>query len=169
MAGEAQTFLNTIKALIQQMMQGANLTDCILGTVVNETPLEIKVDSFADVLEENDLILTNAVKDHFVDIEVAWKTVEDNYLQGFQQIHNNNVSAYNSHTHPDTGGASSAMKTGNTTHLHDIKGRKKIRVYNGLKVGETVLLLRKSGGQQYIVWDRISEHVTNGEWVQSEG
>lgn len=165
MAGEAQLLLNTIKGLVQQMLQGASLTDCVLGTVVNETPLEIKVDSFADVLEEDDLLLTNAVKDHFVDVEVAWETVKDNDLQGFQQIHNNNVSAYNSHTHPDTGGASNTMKTGDTTHLHGIKGRKKIRIYNGLKVGETVLLLRQSGGQQYVVWDRVSEHITNGEWT----
>ncbi len=165
MAGEAQELLNIIKGVVQQMMQGANLTDCVFGTVVKESPLEIKVDSFADVLEEDDLLLTNAVKDHFVDIEVAWKTVKDNYLQGFQQIHNNNVSAYNSHTHPNTGAASAKMQTGDTTHLHDVKGRKKIRIYNGLKVGETVLLLRRSGGQQYVVLDRISEHKTNGEWT----
>ena len=165
MAGEAQLFLNTIKSVVQQMMQGANLADCVLGTVVTETPLEIKVDSFADVLEEDDLILTSAVKDHFVDVEVAWKTVKDNYLEGFQQTYNGNVTAYNSHTHPDTGGASNTMKTGDTTHLHDIKGRKKICIYNGLKVGEKVLLLRCSGGQQYVVWDRVSEHITNGEWT----
>lgn len=165
MAGEAQLLLNTIKGLVQQMLQGASLTDCVLGTVVNETPLEIKVDSFADVLEEDDLLLTNAVKDHFVDIEVAWKTEKDNDLQSFQQTYNSNVSAFNSHRHPDVGAASTSMKTGDTTHLHEIKGRKKIRIYNGLKVGETVLLLRQSGGQQYVVWDRVSEHITNGEWT----
>lgn len=165
MAGEAQLFLNTIKGVVNQMLQGASLTDCVFGTVVKETPLEIKVDSFADVLEEDDLILTNAVKDHFVDIEVAQKTVKDNYLESFQQTYNGNVSAFNSHRHPDVGATSSSMKTGDTTHLHDIKGRKKIRIYNGLKVGETVLLLRRSGGQQYVVWDRVSEHITSGEWT----
>ena len=174
MAGEAQLFLNTIKSVVQQMMQGASLTDCVFGTVVKETPLEIKVDSFADVLEEDDLILTNAVKDHFVDIEVAWETVEDNYLQDFQQTYNSNVSTYNSHRHPgckegSTGAASDKMQNGDTTHLHDIKGRKKICIYNGLKVGETVLLLRRSGGQQYVVWDRVSEHITSGEWTIQEG
>lgn len=128
MAGEAQLFLNTIKAVVQQMMQGANLADCVFGTVVSENPLEIKVDSFAEALEADDLTLTNAVKDHFVDIEIGCNTtMADN-------------------------------------HTHSVKGRKKIRICNGLKVGERVLLLRRSGGQQYVVLDRITEHITNGEW-----
>ncbi len=51
-----------------------------------------------------------------------------------------------------------------TTHKHAVKGRKKLRLFNGLQVGERVLLLRWQGGQKYLVLDRVSEAVTKGEW-----
>lgn len=34
-------------------------------------------------------------------------------------------------------------------------GSENVDVYNGLKIGEQVILLRQQGGQRYIVWDRI--------------
>jgi hypothetical protein len=42
-------------------------------------------------------------------------------------------------------------------HKHEIKGRKKFMVYNALKVGEEVILMQSSGGQKYIVLDRIGK------------
>lgn len=40
-------------------------------------------------------------------------------------------------------------------HLHDYVGRKTFTVYNALKLGEKVILLRLQGGQKYIVIDRL--------------
>lgn len=40
------------------------------------------------------------------------------------------------------------------THFHKIKGKKKILIHNGLKVGDKVILGSLDGGQQYVVIDR---------------
>lgn len=41
-------------------------------------------------------------------------------------------------------------------HTHAlVLSRKTIRVHNALKQGESVLLLRKAGGQEYVVLDRV--------------
>lgn len=40
-------------------------------------------------------------------------------------------------------------------HSHTISGKKKEKVHHALKRGEKVVLLRVSGGQQYLVWDRV--------------
>lgn len=42
-----------------------------------------------------------------------------------------------------------------TAHKHTISGKKKLTVHNRLAVGEEVILIRKQGGQEYIVVDRI--------------
>ena len=49
-----------------------------------------------------------------------------------------------------------------TMHNHEIQGRKKITIHNGLTRGEKVLLLRAQGGQNYIVIDRVDE-IPTGE------
>jgi hypothetical protein len=36
-----------------------------------------------------------------------------------------------------------------------IKGKKKMKVHNGLTVGDSVLLLRQQGGQKFVVLDRM--------------
>lgn len=44
-------------------------------------------------------------------------------------------------------------------------GEKKIRVYNGLKPGEVVAMIRQRGGQQYLVVSRVHNHQgLSGQW-----
>lgn len=51
-------------------------------------------------------------------------------------------------------------------HSHAMNGRKKIIVYNGLTVGDRVLLARMQKGKQYLVLDRIKEKPdSEGEWL----
>ena len=40
-------------------------------------------------------------------------------------------------------------------HSHEISGRKKITVHNGLAVGDKVILIRQQEGQKYFVLDRV--------------
>lgn len=44
-------------------------------------------------------------------------------------------------------------------HSHNIKGKKKMTVYNSLKKGESVIIARQQGGQKFIVIDRVGESV----------
>lgn len=40
-------------------------------------------------------------------------------------------------------------------HKHDLKGKKKLTIYNSLIKGDEVVLLRQQGGQKYIIIDRV--------------
>jgi hypothetical protein len=44
---------------------------------------------------------------------------------------------------------------GDAGHQHGYKGKKTFKVHNALKTGEEVVLVQVSGGQKYIVIDRI--------------
>lgn len=107
----------------------------MFGKVTSITPLKINVEQKL-TLTEAQLILTRNVTNYKTDITV------DHYTEDV--THN--------HSYTDDGSSST---TGNNTHKHQIKGKKEITVHNGLVVGDTVLLLRMQGGQQYVVWDRL--------------
>ena len=44
---------------------------------------------------------------------------------------------------------------GDPSHAHAIEGKKTVKILNGLKTGESVLLIRMQGGQKYIILDRV--------------
>ena len=118
----------------------------LFGQVLSVKPLQIKVNQ-KQTIKEADLILTHAVKDYEVDIEVSHYTVNDDFLQTM-------------HDHPNV-----AENSFDSNHKHAYKGRKKIKIYNGLKVGENVVMLRQNGGSRYIILDRIEDPETEGEWI----
>lgn len=118
----------------------------LFGQVLSVKPLQIKVNQ-KQTIKEDALILTHAVKDYEVDIEVSHYTVNDDFLQTM-------------HDHPNV-----AANNFDSHHKHAYKGRKKIKIYNGLKVGENVMMLRQNGGSRYIVLDRIEDPETEGEWI----
>lgn len=135
----------SIKRLAKGVMDAQQPADMMFGVVEQVKPsLRIRVDQKLPLTEEY-LILTNAVKDHSVDIEVSWSTEEEKEHK---------------HGNGNNGSPTDAPLSG---HKHEIKGRKKITIYNGLTVGEKVLLLRTQGGQNYVVIDRVDEIPTTGE------
>jgi hypothetical protein len=42
-------------------------------------------------------------------------------------------------------------------HKHEYQGKKKFTIHNALKSGDEVIMMQVSGGQKYIVIDKISE------------
>lgn len=132
---------DTFKAITLGVMNNSALTDAFMGTVVSESPLEIQLDSKA-TLTAPFLVLTNAVKDYTVDVTMTWET-EDN-----------------THKH---GNGNDGQPTDEHTHKHEITGRKRLTIHNGLTKGEEVLLLRLHGGQTYVVLDRLSQHISKVE------
>ena len=92
------------------------------------------------------------VKDHYVDMTVSMQTENDAFMNP-------------SHTH--TGNLGNPTDAGNldTTHKHDIKHKIKVLQHYGLKNGEKVVLLRMEGGMKYLVLDRLSNHICEGEWL----
>lgn len=122
--------------------------DILIGKVTSIEPLKIFVGTANAELTTDHLILTNAVTDHYVDTHV-------NHLT--DTIHGEWDTT---HSHPDAGSG-----TIPTDHVHSYSGRKKIKVYNGLQVGEFVVIIKATGGNSYVVLDRISEPITNGEYL----
>lgn len=141
--GAVPSLYESIKRIVVNVLFTLHLSDYCHGKVTKVNPLNINITS-QHVLTESFLQLTNAVSDHDVDITVSWTTVE------------------NEHKH---GNGNQGQDTLPSTHNHNIQGRKKITIHNGLTVGEEVLLLRKQGGQSYIVLDRINPIKTSGESV----
>ena len=129
--------LQILKQVTNNSLEADKPTDIVMGEVISVSPLQIKVNQ-QETLPADFFMLTKAVLDHYVDIEV------------------NHV------TENRAGGGGDAAYA---SHNHDYIGRKKIMIYNGLKVGEKVILLRRRGGQEYIVLDRVFEHQVNGEWL----
>lgn len=153
----------SIRALARHVVEAGSPCDIFTGTVVSAQPLSIRI-SQDFTLSAQFLTLTNAVKDHEIDISIAMQTQWDAYLPEDLWAHD----------HPRESGVSDKIPESvsydlwkvDTTHKHDIIGRKKIVVHNGLTVGETVLLLREQGGQNYIVLDRLSDANVEGEWFE---
>lgn len=132
-----QALLETMQRIAGRADEAARPSDYILGRVETESPLSIRV-SQRDVITSDFLVLTDLVRDYDVDIEV------------------NHVTENRAGGSGDPAFAS---------HNHDYKGRKKIRVYNGLKTGEIVAMIRQRGGQQYLVVSRIHNHTgLTGQW-----
>lgn len=141
------------RAALEAVAAGQPVALCY-GTVRSVEPLQIMADQKLP-LEAEQLELTNAVQDCYIDVEISAYTENDRFMNG-------------SHTHgitdTYTGGGSSDNGNLDTTHKHAIKGRKRLKLCNGLQVGEKVLLLRWQGGQKYLVLDRLEPAQTKGEW-----
>ena len=129
--------VQTIQMLAKQTLDASKPSDYVLGVVETVNPLSIRIEQKESVPEEF-LILTDAVRDYEVDIEV------------------NHV------TENRAGGSGDAEFA---SHNHGYSGRKKIKVYNSLHVGEQVILIQQAGGQEFIVLSRVFNHTNlSGQW-----
>ena len=152
---DASELIKAIKKTALDAVYAAKPADFCFGTVISDKPLKILVEQKLTLGEEQ-LILTKAVTDHWVDIEVSHFTVNDNFMN---PDHKHQIfDTY-------TGGGDCDEGNLDTTHKHGYKGRKKIMIYNGLLAGEKVILARFGGGQRFLVLDRICEHTARGEWL----
>lgn len=147
---DAAELVRAIKMAAIDAVEADKPVEVCFGSVTSAEPLKIQVEQKLTLGAEQ-LVLTKAVTDHWVDIEVSHFTVEDDFMIP-DHTHNTPVGP------TDTGSL-------DTTHKHGYEGRKKIMIYNGLITGEKVLLVRFGGGQRFVVLDRVSDHITEGEWI----
>ena len=117
-----------IRKIAKAQQNSESPVEMIFATVSSLSPLKVITEQKLSI-EEDFLILTDAVRDYTIEITVKdWKTEEK------------------------SGGEGQASYA---KHEHAIKGKKKITVHNALKTGEKVILLRVEGGQNYIVIGRV--------------
>lgn len=129
--------IELIKKAATEANEAGKPTKIVFGEVVSINPLLINVEQKLTLPAEF-FKLTKAVTDHYVDFTVSHVTENRSGGSG--------DPAFESHN-------------------HDYMGQKKFFVHNGLQVGEQVILFQAQGGQQYIVLDRVFDHIVSGEWL----
>lgn len=128
---DAAELLKIIKKAVADTVRSMKISDMCFGEVTSEKPLKILVDQKL-LLGERQLILTRNVTDHKV--KITGGNVRDFYYAG------------------EPSGA--ATEPVSPPHVHAV-GEIEITVHNALEKGEKVVLLRQTGGQKYLVVDRI--------------
>ena len=119
-----------IKQLALEAVESSSPTKIVYGKVTKTNPLEIYVESKLTLKEEYGQIkLTRQVTDYETEITlIDWQTES-----------RSGGSEYDSFA----------------SHNHSINGKKRVKIHNSLKIGDTVILLRVQGGQVFIVLDKI--------------
>jgi len=124
---DAIGLVKAMKKAAVEAVKAEKPAETCFGRVTSASPLKILVEQKM-TLGEAQLILSRHVTDFTVETTVDWLTES----QG--------------------GGSGEASFA---AHDHAVKGKKKITVHNGLVAGDEVILIRRQGGQKYIVVDRI--------------
>ena len=190
---DAGELVRLIKRAALEAVEAEKPAAVCFGRVVSAAPLKISVEQRL-TLGENQLILTEAVKNHYADVYFSGFTNTDAFMNA---AHSHIISKAEG---GGEGGSRSDAASGNredisenredilgnreggseneheeltcdggdldTRHRHGFSGRKRIMIYNGLREGEKVILLRAEGGQRFIVIDRLCDAATEGEWVE---
>jgi hypothetical protein len=160
---DTNDLLNTIKKAALEAVEAEKPVNLLFGKVTSASPLKINVEQKM-ILSSAQLVLTRNVTDYKVTMGVDFST-ESTSLNA---DHSHDVSGdvkVDSSISPNDNNAkitntvssniSVQKQTINLSHSHKVKGNKTFTVYNGLVVGDEVVLLRMQGGQKYIVLDRV--------------
>ena len=136
-----------VKKAAVEAVEAAKPVQFLFGQVISASPLKIQVDQ-KSIYTEKMLVLTRNVTEHEIDISISAQSVVI------------------SHGHPVTDTYTGGGTAQEINHNHPIKGRKKIKVHNGLVVGGWVVMARIQKGKKYVVLDRIKPNpALKGEWL----
>ena len=124
---DAIDFLNVVKKAALEAFEASQPSDFCFGKVTSAKPLKISVEQKM-TLGAAQLILTRNVTDFKTKVTVDWLT------------------------ETKSGGSGESSFA---SHAHSISGKKEITIHNALQVGDEVILLKKKGGQKYLVLDRV--------------
>lgn len=124
--------LSIIKQAAMEAVENSQPAAVMYGTVKSESPLTVLVEQKMTLTSEFLVVpehLTNREYDVTVSAGYGWKT-----------------------TAKSGGGGDAAF----ASHDHEITvNKQKIFVYNALKSGDKIALIRAPGGQQFLIVDRI--------------
>lgn len=128
---DANKLVETLKRAAVEAMEAKKPVNVYFGEVVSVAPLKINVEQKM-VLGEKQLILSRNVTNFKTSITGG--NIKNYYYVG---------------STTDSGTASVSP-----SHVHAV-GKMEITVYNGLVIGDEVILIRQQEGQKFIVLDRI--------------
>lgn len=119
--------LNTFKKAALEAVNASQPSDFCFGKVTSVKPLKISVDQKM-TLGAAQLVLTRNVTDFKTEVTIDWLT------------------------ETKSGGSGDSSFA---SHSHAVSGKKEMTIHNALQVGDEVILLKKKGGQKYLVYDRV--------------
>ena len=117
--------IETVKKIVQGVLNESSPCNVLFGTVTSANPLEITVEQKLKLTKEF-LILTKNVVNYNAKI-----------------------------TNKVTSALETEQYTKDLGHMHSIVGTKSITINNALKQNDKVILLQQAGGQKYIVLDKV--------------
>ena len=118
---------NSIKIAAMKAVEASQPCDFLFGKVTSVSPLQVSVEQKL-TLGASQLVLSRNVTDYTVPVTINWTT--------------DNTSG---------GSGDNAF----AVHSHSITDTKEMTVHNGLKVGDKVILLKKKGGQKFLILDKV--------------
>lgn len=144
---DANELLKAIKIAAAETVEAGKPVNVFYGEVQEINPLKINVEQKL-LLGEAQLVLTRNVTDFNIMVTMDWETGD-----ALEKSHSHKVEGR------DSAGEEISLTTQGTglKHSHALAGKKQIIIHNALKVGDTVILIRQQGGQEYFVIDRIGE------------
>lgn len=125
-------FVKVIKKSAIEAVKNSKPTDIFYGTVQSVSPLTIFIDQKL-ILSEKFLIIPESLTDYETEISFDDSSIKQVFTTWDME-------------------ETSESSPSKISFKEKIKH--KITVYNGLKAGEAVILLRQQGGQKYMVLDR---------------
>lgn len=128
---DANNLIEIIKKTSKDAAEASQDSDFCYGTVTSASPLKILVEQKME-LTAAQLVLTRNVTNFSTTVSISSETPWS--------------------TENKSGGSGEASFA---SHNHSIKGTKTLTINNALKQGDKVVLLRKKGGQEYLVLDRV--------------
>lgn len=150
--------LPIIQQIVGNYMKASSLTDLVFGTVVSVDPLSIKVVETMLELPREAIILTDSVVEKRITINPHLHAISTlSHTHSYQDDNGNGVSS------KTTGEAlSGSYNTQNTSLVgsmsvngedvsQDGKEENEIIIQRGLEVDDSVVMLRVSGGQRFLV------------------
>ena len=128
-------FVKVIKKSAIEAVNNSKPADIFYGTVQSISPLTIFIDQKL-ILSEKFLIIPESLTDYETEISFDDPSVKQVF------------TTWNMEETSESTPSKISFKE---------KIKHKITVYNSLKTGEKVILLRQQGGQKYMVLDRVVE------------
>ena len=126
---DSNDLYNAIKMAAMKAVDASHPSDFVFGKVTGVSPLKVTIEQKL-TLGSAQLILTRNVTDYTVPISLDWLTESKSGGSG--------ESSFSSHN-------------------HSVSGTKTITIHNGLKIGDEVILLKKKGGQKYLILDKVGK------------
>lgn len=142
---DGRAIFDLFKKIAQNIYNDGKPSDVMFGTVTSTKPLRVYINQKL-TLEENQLILTNAVRDYEVKLTTKGDDGEAIICTPVTDAH---------YTGTATLSSGSPNPTDFASHTHAYSGDKWFKVNLALEIGEKVILLQCAGAQQYVILDRV--------------